>query len=417
MILSYMLHEKNRRLWPGVRETFMDEPEARATENLVPSVRRLQRSIHQAWRADYDPDGADQCKWTTWDKDGVVDLDPDGPCVAEYSGEGPTRHKNLKMMGASDVWAMLRWAGTRALIHDFIDGETRDERSAYDLLFDWVWRHFSKHAHQPAGATGPDNVHVPVSESNTPPLYLQWSGHAVCIVGAMRCQTNRKTPPTRHILVFNPEPSAEILYRALSGEEIKPQHRLQKQHAERSAAAKAASSIDTPVDKDEPSVPSWWPFLIFSGGVRRFTPYSYALDYNATTNFQGNGSENGPYQVVYVPPGWEQRADKLCLRHPEQVCIQHVGDKGPKKLRGIPENDEMFKELDRKVLDLEAKRQVFAKHVQNRLMEADEWDLGKNGKLAEKAVEKILEGGATPTTGVSLFAVSAAGVVSVDIGD
>ena len=58
---------------------------------------------------------------------------------------------NLKMLGASDMWAVMRWSGIRAQLHDFIDGE-EGQPTASELLFEWVWKHFRRHQVRAADA-------------------------------------------------------------------------------------------------------------------------------------------------------------------------------------------------------------------------------------------------------------------------
>jgi uncharacterized membrane protein YgcG len=212
--------------------------------------------------------------------------------IVEYGGQ-PEMQPGLKLMGASDMWAMMRWTGARARLHDFIDGPG-DEKTSSELLFDWVWDHLCKSADACLGAEGG------VRRCRCSPIYLQWAGHAVCIVGAVRRQLDRLQPPERHLLIFNPETWTETVYDALREPEATP---------------------PLPMSK-------WWKLIAWSAnkvGKRRVTlqeAVSYPVD-----NLKGPGGETGPYQTMHVPSGWTtNEVERSYARSPEDACTQHVGN-------------------------------------------------------------------------------------------
>ena len=212
--------------------------------------------------------------------------------IVEYGGQ-PEMQPGLKLMGASDMWAMMRWTGARARLHDFIDGPG-DEKTSSELLFDWVWDHLCKSADACLGAEGG------VRRCRCSPIYLQWAGHAVCIVGAVRRQLDRLQPPERHLLIFNPETWTETVYDALREPEATP---------------------PLPMSK-------WWKLIAWSAnkvGKRRVTlqeAVSYPVD-----NLKGPGGECGPYQTMHVPSGWTtNEVERSYARSPEDACTQHVGN-------------------------------------------------------------------------------------------
>ena len=356
MILSYML-DREQHAWPAARHIFIGrsadgEPldgsttsdqrptrwrrhtgwqhheRRRARRPAVPSVERLQRAIVAAWRGGYDQVGAEQLSYSTVAPGGANAAMPRasaagganaamprasaagganaamprasaGP-VAEYAGV-PVPVPGLALMGASDIWAPMRWVGTRAELHDFIDGPD-GQRTSAELLFEWVWSHLRSHAPS-VGGRGP-------RVSRCAPIYLQWAGHAVCIVGACRRQMHSQAAVEKHLLIFNPEHSINRLLEAL--EEPEPR-------------------VPIPF-------PLWWRLLAHWSVAARKTSRRITLA-EATSHSEGNpsgkgpGGENGPYQTMVVPLGWETRATRRAfVRSPEDACTQHIGDEPPQLL-------------------------------------------------------------------------------------
>ena len=154
MVLSSMMRQSEHR-WPGVRSVMLDVPEARISQsNSVPSVRRLQRTLHKAWEAGFDTVGAEHTDNSTWIRGIVLNMPPNTPNALPFIG-APVVQPGLKYIGASDIWALMRWTGFRTELHDFIDGQTEDEPTAYHLLFEWCWSHFARHAREQPSHAAP----------------------------------------------------------------------------------------------------------------------------------------------------------------------------------------------------------------------------------------------------------------------
>ena len=459
MLVSYVMAQERwqQRRWPSAREVFLDAPSARHVGRAVPSVRRLQRTLREAWRSGWDADGAQQLGNTTMHKQEPFGKEPrdeigqlvceplpplrpprppqrppprlptvtasnvppaasaaeaapaagapsmpttapsmpttapsmpasaaaaasstspasrsagaaapatapwnplrdfgsglqafaggspltggghpmsppasSPPDVLEYAG-GPIVQPHLKLMGASDMWAVLRWAGCRAELHDLIDGP-EGEATASELLFRWVWSHFDAHCEGERGAAGggggvaglPEfggdgggegggdgggdggDLHsdgmAPSSlrggglhRCQCPPLYLQWAGHAVVIVGACYRKLHRLGKPERHLLVFNPIRATEQLLSALTN----PNGRTDPNHL-------------------------WWQYV--SWDARRTGPRVTREKVNSQESLDsetGPGGEAGPYQILRILPGWAHTSiDRERVRSPEDACTQ-----------------------------------------------------------------------------------------------
>ena len=253
--------------------------------------------------------------------------------VLEYAG-GPIVQPHLKLMGASDMWAVLRWAGCRAELHDLIDGP-EGEATASELLFRWVWSHFDAHCEGERGAAGggggiaglPEfgcdgggegaDLHgdgmAPSSlrggglhRCQCPPLYLQWAGHAVVIVGACYRKLHRLGKPERHLLIFNPIRATEQLLSALTN----------------------------PNGRTDPNQ-LWWQYV--SWDARRTGPRVTRDKVNSQESLEsetGPGGEAGPYQILRLLPGWAHTSvDRELVRSPEDACTQHIGSAPPAKCR------------------------------------------------------------------------------------
>ena len=320
MLISKMLHGSGRKFeWPASRRIFLDAREARTSERSVPSVQRLQRTVEEAWRDGFDEEGARQLDFKTmecaepWEPErrhlnGTLDLreadeaslfggaaSHSGP-VIEYAGK-PIQYPHLKLMGAADMWAMLRWVGTRAELHDFIDGP-EGEKTSSEILFDWVWEHFTSCVRHHGGGC--------IRRAKCLPLYLQWAGHAVCVVGACKRQANAQCPLERHLLIFNPiKKTEDVLF-----------------------------TLQPSSSRGDPLAP-WW--LCFSWAIKRSgrrVTLMEAIGAQASAGLKGPGGEAGPYQVLVVPPGWESSdRDRQLVRTPDDRCTQHVGDSPPLSCR------------------------------------------------------------------------------------
>jgi hypothetical protein len=338
MQLSHVLGRAPRS-WPGAHETFLDVPDVRCdarTSRAVPSVARLQRTVEAAWHEGYDKVGAEQLEFKTL-KPGAS---PKKDAAAEPAGSvrgrtatgggrsaSPTRRPaaseerevldnhgvpvhqpGLKMLGASDMWAVIRWSGVGTQLHDFIDGE-EGESTASELLFEWVWKHLYNNPQHASMANGPlADAASPVCCSRAPPIYLQWAGHAVCIVGAVRRRLHKQAAPERHLLIFNPESNTQELHAAMCRRE----------------------------EEFAVPFPPWWRMVAWPAIRTRRGPrilLAEAIEQSAGnpgTSEKGPGGENGPYQTMCLTRGWVvSEEERERVRSPEDACTQHVGDRAP----------------------------------------------------------------------------------------
>ena len=233
------------------------------------------------------------------------------------NGGVPVHQPHLKILGASDMWAMMRWSGTGAQLNDFIDG-AEGEKCATDLLFDWVWNTLCRTQiydgdgdERNESGSHPDTVR----KCRTAPIYLQWAGHAVCVVGAVRRQFHETAKPERHLLIFNPESSTRELHAAL---------------------------LKTPNSMAPEPCPRWWQIVAWtanraSKGPRILLEEAIAKSAgNKDASDKGPGGESGPYQTMHVPHGWvTDPEERERVRAPEDACTQYVGDKQPAVLSMI----------------------------------------------------------------------------------
>ena len=324
MMASHMVgHDKYT--WPGARATFLDVEEMRESPRAVPSVPRLQCTLEAAWREQYDPVGGAQLNFKTTSNGlsasaskshgsvggaagstsrprGGASTDdpiPTDDCVLDNGG-APVHVPNLRMLGAADMWALMRYTGLGAQLNDFIDGE-EGEATASEVLFEWVWEYLNRHQR-------PADRMEHVKRSAVAPIYLQWAGHAVCIVGACRRQFHGSSPIERHLLIFNPERKTPELHAALS----KPEPEVPEPH------------------------PAWWGMIAWSA-IKALRGPRILLDEAVAQSAgmpgmseKGPGNENGPYQTMHVPPGWVmKKSERRNIRSPEDACTQHVGNNAP----------------------------------------------------------------------------------------
>ena len=89
MVISHMIAQ-DERLWPGARETFLDDVDSRRSHLAIPSVARLQRSVVTAWRSGYDPVGAEQLEYATFHNGeaapGMPVFRPSAPAASQLAG-------------------------------------------------------------------------------------------------------------------------------------------------------------------------------------------------------------------------------------------------------------------------------------------------------------------------------------------
>ena len=135
---------------------------------------------------------------------------------------------------------------------------------------------------------------------------MQWAGHAVCIVGAMR-RRRHAALVERHLLLFNPERATAALHAALAT-----------------------------ADKPSAPYPKWWADMAWSAtrtAGRRRIGLEEALTQPCPGNEKGPGGEDGPYQALHVPYGWVcQPKARARVKVPEQATIQYVGDDPPVRI-------------------------------------------------------------------------------------
>lgn len=189
------------------------------------------------------------------------------------------------------------WQGFRAHLDDFIDGE-EGQKTATEVLFDWAWEHFRK-------AATPSTARCHVRQAHCPPVYLQWAGHAVCIVGAVKRQFHKHAAAEKHLLIFNPERRTSDMYEALT----------------------------KPMPEVPEPYPAWWCQLAWSAlralrGPRILLDEAIAQSAGQPGQSEkGPGGENGPYQTLTIPHGWVCDASESArVRQPEDACTQHVGN-------------------------------------------------------------------------------------------
>ena len=145
-----------------------------------------------------------------------------------------------------------------------------------------------------------------VRRSASCPIYLQWAGHAVCIVGAVRRQMSSTSGVEKVLLIFNSERRTDHLHCALSAPD------------------------DERPDGSPAPFPLWWTEISWTlkTGAKRITREAACQKTMEAAAVPGNGpgGESGPYQVCVIPYGWETRQVKRRdVRHPEQECTQHIG--------------------------------------------------------------------------------------------
>ena len=167
-----------------------------------------------------------------------------------------------------------------------------------------------------------------------PPVYLQWAGHAVVIVGAVRRKLSMQAKTENFLLIFNPEsPTIDV-----HGTLHRPEPPMPS-----SAHAAAAGSAQAAAAGPDPSPPWWkhlaWPALKSRSGPRILL--GEAIQHSAgmpgPQSEKGPGGVDGPYQTMHVPPGFVVSAtERRFVFSPEHACTQHVGDAAPLVLKDHP---------------------------------------------------------------------------------
>ena len=183
----------------------------------VPTLNELQSSFELLWAEGFDPNGASHHKNSMVGKTGKI-----------------------SWIGAVEVWSYLSFRGIDATIVQFAN--TMQNRAT---IGSFVWAYFSRLSvscecqskntqlttYQSAKQLTEFAKQVRESTDNTPnvltcncpllPLYLQWSGHSVTIVGIRRVRyiTGDGETSTRYLfIVFDPQKNGEMLRDKLIGE-------------------------------------------------------------------------------------------------------------------------------------------------------------------------------------------------------
>lgn len=205
MLLSHVLSRDGDSGWPGSRSRLGPLP---------PSVDSLRRTLEEAWRAGYDPSGAEQLGHSTVKRQRRRVLNNAGEARARNSagaevingGPGPVPAEKLKWIGGTEIWVLLTYLGLSARLVDFAipsaftpasgappPPEAQTPTPPYPLhppaspppagrpareVFSWLWGYFT--AHPTSGGPGWPR------RSSAPPAVLQYSGHSVVVIGAVR---------------------------------------------------------------------------------------------------------------------------------------------------------------------------------------------------------------------------------------
>lgn len=140
---------------------------------VVPSIGRIQRALEQGWREKIDPEGAEHFGYRIFGKKDQV--------------------------GTSEAWTFLRTCGIHSRAYSF------EGPRAGDDVFEFAQEYFSK----------------PSSSSSSPkyPIYLQFDGHAVLLIGVWICHGG---VTGKRLLVQDPSLSFQGLKDALGSENLFP---------------------------------------------------------------------------------------------------------------------------------------------------------------------------------------------------
>jgi hypothetical protein len=183
----------------------------------TPMLNELQTSFELLWAEGFDSKGA-----------------------AHHNSKMVGKTGKISWIGAVEVWSYLSFRGIDATIIQFAN--TMENRN---VISSFVWSYFSRlgpgcecqgqtittsyqyandlieAAKQIRAATSEETPCLITCNCTLLPLYLQWAGHSVTIVGIRRerfIQSNG-TPSIRyHLIVFDPQKNGEMLRSKLLGE-------------------------------------------------------------------------------------------------------------------------------------------------------------------------------------------------------
>lgn len=135
----------------------------------VPSVPEIAGRIEDAWRKGFDPEGR-----------------------AEFDGKLIDKEV---WIGATEVYILLRNLNLPAFVKDF---ETPDDHFKRQM-FEWIFSHFKYWCNGKSCPLHKRGFRSGRHPSFVPPLFCQWSGHSVTIVGAEKSRNGEIT-----LLVLDP---------------------------------------------------------------------------------------------------------------------------------------------------------------------------------------------------------------------
>lgn len=172
----------------------------------IPSVIELQHQMEAAWNEGFDKDGAQHYHHTIVGKTAWI--------------------------GAVEVSSLLSYKGIDATVVQFIRCPESRERLVPFCVSYFRQSHPSVYVSSSSMEivnkllqdTSHDNILNTTKQKlqhtgscDIPPLYLQWKGHSVCVVG-FEVETNG----TVHLLAFDPMKSGSLLTKSLKNNEVKP---------------------------------------------------------------------------------------------------------------------------------------------------------------------------------------------------
>lgn len=134
----------------------------------IPSISELQAGLETAWSKGFDPTGREQLH-------GKV-------------------HQTRKWIGATEIYSILSHHGLKVVITDF--PSYTGPNNTHPGLQNFVWKYFSSSSESNPSS---DNSSPQIIQTTKPPLYLQYAGHSITIVGIEKLKQNRF-----NLLIFDP---------------------------------------------------------------------------------------------------------------------------------------------------------------------------------------------------------------------
>jgi hypothetical protein len=144
----------------------------------VPSILGLQRALEEAWSCGFDPESCRQF-------------------------QGRIQH-SCQWIGAIDAAAVLSYWGVEARLVDSDPRQSAQTSGPHPALVHWIWDYFEKRCRSAGGCIACRNLanseHVledshwrastwthqlPKDRESLPPLFLQYAGHSVTVIGVM----------------------------------------------------------------------------------------------------------------------------------------------------------------------------------------------------------------------------------------